>query len=123
MSLDVWLKKEGKTKIICPHCNSEYGEHNNDLFEANITHNLGRMAKEAGIYEHLWNPDEVGIKTAAELIQPLTNGLELMKSDPERFKKFNAKNGWGTYDQFIPWIEEYLEACKEYPEALIGISR
>jgi hypothetical protein len=123
MSLDVWLKKEGKTKTICPHCNSEYEKENEELFQANITHNLGGMADEAGIYEHLWSHDEIGIKTAAELIQPLTNGLELMKSDPERFKKFNAKNGWGTYDQFIPWIEKYLEACKEYPEALIGTSR
>jgi hypothetical protein len=37
------------------------------VYDANITHNLGAMAKAAGIYMHLWRPDEIGIKTASEL--------------------------------------------------------
>lgn len=32
--------------------------HRVELFEANITHNLNKMAKEVGIYEYLWRPDE-----------------------------------------------------------------
>lgn len=32
-----------------------------DVFWANITHNLGRMADEAGIYKHLWRPEEIGM--------------------------------------------------------------
>lgn len=94
-----------------------------DVFSANITHNLGAMADEAGIYKHLWRPEEIGIYSAGELIEPLEVGLTLMKQDPERFKKFNAKNGWGLYEHFIPWIEEYIEACKKYPDAIIEISR
>lgn len=94
-----------------------------EVFSANITHNLGNMANEAGIYEHLWRPEEISIHLAGELIKPLEAGLRLMKQDPERFKKFNAKNGWGLYENFIPWIEKYIKACKKYPDAIIETSR
>ena len=93
------------------------------FFDANVTHNLNKMAKEAGIYDHLWRSDEIGIYHAEELISPLSVGLQKMKSNPERFKKFNPPNGWGTYDLFLPWIEKYIEACKRYPKTLIYISR
>jgi len=65
-----------------------------DIFNQNITHNLNDMAQEAGIYYELWRPEEIGIMFAKDLIEPLEKGLALMESDPERFKKFNAKNGW-----------------------------
>lgn len=93
-----------------------------ELFSSNITHNLGAMAGEAGIYEHCWHPERVGITKAKELIEPLTNGIKLMKQDPERFKKHNAKNGWGLYEHFLPWLKEYLAACKEHPEATVSTS-
>ena len=70
-----------------------------EVYWANITHNLNDMAEEAGIYKHLWRPDEVGIKVACELILPLERGLALMKLDPERFKAFDAENGWGVYNR------------------------
>ena len=35
-----------------------------EVYSANITHNLGGMADEAGIYEALWRPEEVGIAKA-----------------------------------------------------------
>lgn len=93
------------------------------VFEANITHNLGQMAGEAGIYQYMWRPEEINIVKACELIEPLTAGLALMRSDPARFKAFDAKNGWGTYDQFLPWIEKYLDACKENSDADVRVSR
>lgn len=87
------------------------------LYTANYTHNCNHMAEAAGIYEHLWHPDRIGITKAGQLIVPLTVGLELMRSDPERFKKFNPSNGWGSYDTFVPWIARYLDACTEHPDA------
>lgn len=93
------------------------------VFSANITHNLGRMAEEAGIYKALWRPEEIGITKASQLIEPLTNGLEAMRADPSRFKAFNAKNGWGLYEHFVPWIEIYLEACKDNPDAEVMVDR
>lgn len=94
-----------------------------EVYSANITHNLARMAEEAGIYKHLWRPKEIGITRAVELIEPLRFGLSKMKADPERFKKFDAENGWGTYEQFLPWIEEYVKACEASPDADISVSR
>lgn len=45
-----------------------------------------------------------------------------MKKEPERFKKFGSPNGWGTYEHFLPWVESYLKACEEYPDATIEVS-
>lgn len=107
MSLDVSLNKLMMTEI----------------YSANITHNLNVMSKEAGIYKHLWKPEELGITTAGQLIEPLTAGLALLKSDPERFKKFNPKNLWGEYANLVQFVEEYLNACISEPEAKIEVSR
>lgn len=93
------------------------------VFEANITHNLTRMADEAGIYKHVWRPEELGITKAGQLIEPLSAGIALMKSDPERFQKHDSPNGWGLYKNFLPWLEKYLAACEEFPEAEIEVIR
>lgn len=114
MSLDVYLKAD-----YCKCC----GLGGQTLFSSNITHNLNKMAAEAGIYEACWRPEESSIEEAEQLIKPLSEGLELLKSDPERFKKFNSPNGWGMYEHFVIWVEEYLEACEEYPEAIVEVWR
>ena len=64
-----------------------------EVYSANITHNLNTMASQAGIYEHLWRPDEIGITKAKELIDPLREGLHKLKSEPEMYKAFNPSNG------------------------------
>lgn len=107
MSLDVCLT------AVRPTC----------VYDANITHNLTAMADEAGIYKHLWRPEEIGITKAAQLIEPLTVGLAILKADPERFKKHNAPNGWGIYKHFVPFVENYLAACVENPDADVSVSR
>ena len=96
---------------------------NGVVYTANITHNLNRMAKEAGVYEHLWRPDEIGVTIASELIAPLTEGLVILRSDPERFKKLNPPNGWGTYEGLIEFVVGYLQACQQYPEAKVSVCR
>ena len=113
MSLDITLYIDvdiGKKKRI-------------ELFETNITHNLSEMAEEAGIYLHLWKPEVLGIREARNLITPLTEGLRKLKEFPDHFKKFDIPNDWGTYKHFVPFVERYLEACKEYPKALIEVDR
>ena len=111
MSLDVTLSVEVDTGGQEPHVV--------ELYRANITHNLNSMAMEAGIYECVWRPEECGITQAGQLIEPLRAGIALMKSDPARFKKHNASNGWGTYGDFVPWLEQYLEACEKHPKARV----
>jgi hypothetical protein len=94
-----------------------------EIYSANITHNLNKMAEKAGIYHHLWRPDEIGIEKAGQLIEPLTKGLDLLKKHPEQFREFNPKNGWGTYEGLVKFVKAYLDACKENPEATIEVSR
>jgi len=122
MSLDVYLTDPKGTEKECLHCGSTYTE-NEELFSANITHNLANMAREAGVYEYLWRPDEVGVERARELIKPLKVALKDMKKRPEHYKQFNAENGWGLYRNFVPWIERYLDACIEYPDSFVGAYR
>jgi len=107
MSLDITLKKTITTEV----------------FSLNITHNLVKMAQEAGVYICMWRPEEMGATIAGEIIKPLQKGIKLMKSDPERFKKFNDPGGWGTFERFYPMVEAYLEACIEHPDAEISVWR
>jgi hypothetical protein len=46
-----------------------------------------------------------------------------MKARPKHYEKFNSSNGWGMYENFVPWIERYLEALKEYPESFVECDR
>lgn len=119
MSLDVNLIIPAKSP--CPHCGHQ--EKEQWVFDANITHNLAGMAREAGIYYECWRPDEIEITQASQLIEPLRAGIGLMKADPPRFEKHNNPNGWGLYKNFVPWLERYLAACEQYPEAHVSVSR
>ena len=125
MSLDVYL--EGKTEQVpcrCPECFHQHTRYKTEEFYwANITHNLGNMAEEAGIYKVLWRPDENGIVKAGQLVEPLSAGLALLKSDPKRFERFNDPNGWGLYENFVPFVENYLKACERHPDATVVVSR
>lgn len=84
-------------------------------FNFNITHNLTDMARACGIYECLWHPNENDFEFAGDCIRVLTQALENLKANPEYFSKFNAVNGWGMYEHFVPFVEKVLEICKEYP--------
>jgi hypothetical protein len=94
-----------------------------ECYHANITHNLARMAQEAGVYEALWRPEEVGIERGADLIASLRNGLATLQSDPERFMPLSPVNGWGTYEILMRFIADYLAACERYPSARVDVSR
>ena len=117
MSLDVYL--EGQRP--CPHCGRSYEE--GQIYWANITHNLNKMASAAGIYEPLWRPDEIGITTASQLIPLLEAGLTKLKANPATYEEYNAENGWGMYEHFVPFVEKYLEACQQNPDATVRVSR
>ena len=121
MSLDVSLMG-GDEEETCSNCGATHIV-SEELFTANITHNLGYMADKAGIYKILWRPEVVGAVVASDISSELARGLGDMKKRPEYYKPFDAGNKWGTYKDFIPWLEKYLEACLEYPDAKIEISR
>jgi len=120
------IKKELKIKDIMdkyPNIIFEKEFEERILFEANITHNLNKMADAAGIYKACWRPEEINAVKAQDIISILENGLKKLKEEPEFYKQFNAPNGWGKYEHFLPWVEKYLNACREFPDAYIDVSR
>lgn len=94
-----------------------------EIYSSNITHNLGKMADAAGIYHALWRPEEITATHARDIIPVLEQGLRKLKRSPAKYKKFDAENGWGIYEHFIPFVENYLRACKDNPDARIEVSR
>lgn len=125
MSLDFHLYEATTPErrvVPCPHCGqpTEEAVEPAVLFSTNITHNLGPMWREAGVRDALY---ESNGKPAADVIPALAEGVAAMSRDPARFRKFNASNGWGTYDDALPWLRNVLAACKEHPTAIIRISR
>jgi len=149
MSLDVYLTLEGyiqpqepvicirengrNRRITCLEWNMRFPDRepvrfipppgDPTVFSANITHNLNAMAKEAGIYVHLWRPEEIGISRAEQLIVPLRQGLAVLEARPEHFRKLNPVSGWGDYDGLVEFVRDYLEACERYPDASVSVSR
>jgi len=101
----------------------ESQEEDDKVYSANITHNLNRMAEEAGIYKHLWRPEEIGISKAHQLVAPLRTGLAQLKGNPEEYKKFNPENGWGNYEGLVKFVEDYITACEKYPDADVRVWR
>ena len=136
VSSGIFIRENGGTKeISAEEWNERYPDREpckliqeanattNEVYHANITHNLTTMADAAGIYMHLWSPDEIGITEAKQLIVPLTEGFLKLKNDPEFYKTFNPKNGWGTYEGLVKFVEDYLYACVKYPDANIETDR
>ena len=129
----IFVRENGSTKAISREdWNSRFPDkapvmmcsyETNEIYSSNITHNLVQMAIEASIYKYLWRPEELGISTAGQLIDPLTEGLRRLKNDPDLYKKHNPPNGWGNYENLVTFIEKYLEACKENPDAEVRVSR
>ena len=132
----IFVREDGQTKEITREewderfpdrepvaVKAEDDNPNAEVYTANITHNLNNMADEAGIYQHLWRPDEIDIKKAKDLIEPLKDGLALLQSDPERFKAFNPSNGWGDYEGLVSFVGGYLTACYWFPEADVSTWR
>ncbi len=94
-----------------------------EVYWGNITHNLGKMAREAGIYQALWRPEELNITQAYQLVGPLSEGLKTLGDHPSRFREFNPSNGWGTYEGLVQFATEYRDACIQYPSATVRVSR
>lgn len=107
MSLDVYLTAVRPTEV----------------YWCNITHNLTKMAAEAGIYHALWRPEEIGVTTARQLIPLLEAGLAALRANPVDYRQFNPENGWGNYNDLLGFVRTYLDACKENPDATVRVSR
>lgn len=127
----IFIRRNGETvAITCEEWNAinpgmepiVIDRETTEVYSANITHNLGKMARVAGVYTPMWHPEEIEIAHAEQLIAPLQDGLSCLRSDPGTFKAYNPENGWGNYEGLVSFVERYLAACKEYPNAEVHTS-
>ena len=101
------------------------------------------MADKAGLYEALWRPhrlidgynipekdhnaehefeDKQEIR-AKDIIPYIKEGLSKLRDNPNKFKKFNPENGWGSYEGLLNFTQNYLDACEENPESIVKVWR
>lgn len=120
MSLDLYLYSKPGDWCVCSCGHEHQSKGARQLFSTNITHNLRPMFIEAGIGNILWYGDG---KIAANVLSTLRAGLAMMLADPDRFKKFDAPNGWGLYVHAVPWLEEVIAGFERYPHGEIRCSR
>lgn len=108
MSLDVYLNLDGEC-----------------VFEANITHNLGRMARAVSedFYYVLWTPQDLAVDKAVDLLGALNEGILTLVSMPAHFQTFDAENGWGTYENLLRFVRAYRNAIEENPNATVVACR
>ena len=99
------------------------------VFSQNITHNLGKMAGEVKLsngltlYDVMWRPDEHGLKYAKDISELLDEGWNILLAEPNRFIQFNPDNGWGSYEGLEKFVYKYRNACWDYPDAELSVSR
>lgn len=126
MSLDIYIEtmERKPCECICESCgNKHFTSERTKIEHFNLTHNLNKMAMQAGLYDCVWRPEENEIEYCKQMIDPLIHGINTLKSDPERFKKMNPSNGWGCYENLLETCEKYLEICEKYPDAIISACR
>ena len=99
------------------------------VYSNNITHNLGKMADAVSVgegrtlYQVLWRPDEHGYIYAREIVDMLYAGWKELSFNPDKYKKYNPENGWGTYEGLVNFVKKYHAACMDNPDAELRISR
>lgn len=122
MSLDVYLVLDARFPGAAPVV-AHFSDYAGEVYSANVTHNLAQMADAAALYRALWRPEEIGIAKAEQLVPLLSAGLARLRAEPDHFKQFNPKNGWGDYDVLLTFVEDYLQACELYPDAAVTVCR
>jgi len=101
------------------------------VYSGNITHNLGKMADAVilsnglTLYQILWRPEECsyGYTKAFEIVSYLNEGLVELIRHPEKYRKFNPENGWGSYEGLVQFTRDYHSACLDNLDAELRISR
>ena len=94
-------------------------------FSRNTRHNHGSMAKQLGVYYPLWRPELCGFSQASELLPFLEVAVDLLKHE-EVWKQLRAcepENGWGSTEDFETFLHDILNACAQYPDAKLSVSR
>lgn len=99
----------------------EIEEYNNTWWHANITHNLGTMAKQVSVdgytlYQLLWRPEETDLLSndspTERYVECVGKALKELKLHRAALIMYNPSNGWGTYRDLLDFTADFLDALK-----------
>lgn len=83
----------------------------------NFTSNTANMIKEVcGSYPSQWNG-----KKCSDMYPILMQGASLLNNDPQKYKQFEAKNGWGTVNSTRDFLMDVADNCQKYPTAILEV--
>ena len=135
----VFVRENGKTKELSQdECKISFPDYdckeqeyeNNEFWHGNITHNLGRMAEKVSIkiangpeyslYQLLWRPEETGLlgnnqELTFNYAEHVFRALEILKENPDYYKKYNPENGWGDYDVLVSFTTDFVNTIGHIP--------
>lgn len=91
-------------------------------FPLSITHNLNTLVKECGnlvdvdYYKIIWRPDEIlEVENCQVRVIYVLEYLPKIIEDLLRFEdtlsEYLPSNGWGTFEQLISFLCDYIKAC------------
>jgi hypothetical protein len=84
----------------------------------NMTYNIAEMVRQACGVTFSWFDG-----MSCEKALPLLRFCWLrMKRYPDFFRPFEASNGWGTYDQFMPYLTRFYVMARLHPAGQIRVS-
>ncbi len=88
-------------------------------FDTNITHNLRPMFSRAFGVENY--EDVLAFKKGGEVLHLIDAAIMNMIISPDEYQEFNASNGWGTYEQALPWLIKLRQGIANNPGAEINM--
>lgn len=97
----------------CPTCKRCGGE----LFDWSPTYNYAPMFRAAGFGLRAFDG-----QTGAQVAAVLAPAVAAMEADPEKFRVLEASNGWGTYDNVMPYLRKFLRIVTERPECSVVVT-
>lgn len=84
----------------------------------NLTYNLGDMLRQAGMVD-AWNG--LAGKKGSKVAKALKPVIAELERDPDHYRTFEAKNGWGTYEEALLVCKGVALAAELNPDARLVV--
>ena len=100
MSYDVYLTVNGR-----------------DVYDRNHTRNTSSMWREAGC-----DVADFDGRPAVLLGYAARCAVYRLRTDPDRYVRWEPANGWGSRLSTIAFLEDLATACQAFPDAIVEVS-
>lgn len=104
---------------VCVECKLEgYDEWVSVTEGNNITYNLADMFDAAcGVRPSLWH-----LQPTSYVLALVKHGIDELEKNPQKYKKYEAPNGWGTIEGALNFLKMVRIDCERYIKGRIYVS-